>query len=114
MEFVKLSPTETKARKAIANEVDKFLAKEYPDAYTPFVVSYILSEGYQTLKETSDESINETVKNGYEKAKEAEELGHILIMTPLFQEHLVRAAVALCHKFDLFDILSFARCQFVF
>ena len=114
MEFIKLTPTEKKSREEIANKISLFLRKKHPDAYVPFTISHILSVGHGTLRDVSDEEVEETIKDAYAKDAAATKEGHILVMTPEFQEELIRAAVDVCRNYEVFEILSFARTLFVF
>jgi len=114
MEFVKLTAAESRQRKEIVEKIDKLIVTSKMKGYTPLVIAHILSTGYQTLKELSDRSLERSIKSVYEKAAAAEKEGHFLIMTADFQEALMRTAALLCKNFELFDIMSFARCYFVF
>jgi hypothetical protein len=114
MTQLKFIGTEKKQLEARADAIDKFLNEQYPNSYKPFVISHILDTGHRALAATTDEELDAAIEDIKQTDADIKKEGKIAIMDPDFKIDILTAARALCQNFGIFDILSYARCLFVF
>lgn len=77
------------------NQISELIAKDFDARLEVAIISYIVDQGIEHLKNTTEDEISEIEGNG--------------LMTAEFSQAFVKTAVKICKEYTSLDIMKFIR-----